>query len=75
MPKRSAAVLIRDGKILLMHRVKSGKEYFVFPGGLVEPEESPEEAAIREIEEEFGKSIRLVADPSAGPDQVQIRYR
>src|SRR6185503_283986 len=30
---------------------------------------------ILEMEEEFGKSILLVSDPGAGPNQVQIRYR
>ena len=30
---------------------------------------------IVEIEEEFGKMIRLTADPTAAPDQIQIRYR
>lgn len=30
---------------------------------------------IVELEEEFGKSIRLLSDPSVGPDGMQIRYR
>jgi ADP-ribose pyrophosphatase YjhB (NUDIX family) len=34
--KRAAAVIIKDGKILLMRRVKNGREYFVFPGGGIE---------------------------------------
>ncbi len=30
---------------------------------------------IVELEEEFEKSIKLIEDPSASPDQIQIRYR
>ena len=29
---------------------------------------------IVELEDEFGKAIRLTADPASGPDQIQIRY-
>lgn len=39
-------------KILLIHRWKDGQEYFVIPGGTIEPEESPLQAALREIKEE-----------------------
>ena len=39
-------------KILLIHRWKDGQEYFVIPGGTIEPEERPLEAALREIKEE-----------------------
>ena len=53
MIKRAAAVIIKDGEVLLMRRVKAGEEYYTFPGGTVEPGESPEAAAVRELEEEF----------------------
>lgn len=39
-------------KLLLIHRWKDGQEYFVIPGGTIEPEERPLEAALREIKEE-----------------------
>ncbi len=55
--KRSAAVIVRDGNILLMHRIKEGKEYYAFPGGSVEDNETPEAAAIRELREEFTLDI------------------
>ena len=55
---RVAGVIIKDGKILLMRRVKNGEEYFVFPGGGVEEDESLEEALEREIKEELGLDIK-----------------
>jgi len=58
MPKRAAAIIVRDGNVLLMRRVKDGEEYFVFPGGLVEEGETPQEAAVREIHEEFNLEVR-----------------
>lgn len=29
---RVVAIIIKDDKILLIHRIKNGQEYFVFPG-------------------------------------------
>lgn len=49
---RSAGIVIKDGKILLIHRFNKGDEYWVFPGGGVEEGETPEQAAVREINEE-----------------------
>src|SRR3990167_8267724 len=59
MGKRAVAVITRDGKILLMHRIKNGREYFVFPGGGVEEGEVVENAIVREIKEEFGIDIKI----------------
>lgn len=56
---RVAAIIIKDSKILLLRRLKDGLEYFVFPGGGVEDDESLEEAAKREIKEELGIDIVL----------------
>jgi len=53
MPRnRSAGIVIKDGKLLLMHRFNKGREYWVFPGGGVEKGETPAQAAVREIYEE-----------------------
>lgn len=62
MPKRirAVAVIIDSERILLMHRWNNGKEYFVFPGGGVESEETTEEALIREIREET--SLKIIID-------------
>jgi ADP-ribose pyrophosphatase YjhB (NUDIX family) len=51
----SSAILIRDGKILLIRRRNPPSlDMFAFPGGRAEPGETPEETAIREFEEETG---------------------
>jgi 8-oxo-dGTP pyrophosphatase MutT (NUDIX family) len=53
MPKnRSAGIVIKDNKILLMHRIKDDEEYYVIPGGGQEEGENVDETAIREIKEE-----------------------
>lgn len=57
--ERAVAVIIDDGKILIIHRFKSGEEYYVFPGGGVENNEPVEEAVIREAKEETGLDITI----------------
>jgi 8-oxo-dGTP diphosphatase len=53
-----AAVLQNDGKILIGQRMprQSHPLKWEFPGGKVEPGESPEQALARELEEELGIS-------------------
>ncbi|MBA2279298.1 NUDIX domain-containing protein [Candidatus Saccharibacteria bacterium] len=48
----SRAIVLKDKEILLMKRFKMGLEYYTLPGGSVEPGESLENAAIREVAEE-----------------------
>ncbi len=55
---RAAGIIIKDGKILLMHRIKNRREYFVFPGGGVEAGESAEMASKREIKEELNLAVK-----------------
>ncbi len=42
-----------------MHRNKHGREYYAFIGGGVEPDETPEQAVIREVYEESSLRVRL----------------
>ncbi|MBU0456534.1 MAG: NUDIX domain-containing protein [Nanoarchaeota archaeon] len=55
----SRVVILNEGKILLIHRLKYGKEYYVLPGGAIEKDESPENAAIREVKEETNLDVEL----------------
>ncbi len=49
---RASAVVIHNNKVLLIHRINNGEEYYVSPGGAVEGNETIEEAALRELKEE-----------------------
>ena len=56
-----AAAIIRDGKVLIAQRQQgSHMEYkWEFPGGKLEPDETPEECIIREIKEEMDIDIEV----------------
>lgn len=49
---RAGAIVIHNGCLLLMHRIKNQKEYYTFPGGTVEDGEDVKTAAVREVLEE-----------------------
>ena len=64
-----AAIFNQDGQILLVRRTDDG--LWCLPCGWVEPNESPEEAAVRETREETGlevQSRKLVGVYSRKPD-------
>ncbi|EJQ49494.1 hypothetical protein IEQ_02949 [Bacillus cereus BAG6X1-2] len=46
---RGAAIIVQEGKIALIKRVREDEMYFVFPGGGIEEGETPEEATRREV--------------------------
>ena len=50
-------LIVWDGKILLLYR--EDEEHWEVPGGKVEEDESPTEAAIREAEEEIDVEVEL----------------
>jgi 8-oxo-dGTP pyrophosphatase MutT (NUDIX family) len=56
---RAGAVLIKDDKVALIERYRNNKHYFVFPGGGVDEGETPEQAAVREMEEETGLRVTV----------------
>ena len=53
---RAAALIIEDG-YLLLHRAV-GDDFWVLPGGRVEPNESAAQATTRELLEETGQAIK-----------------
>lgn len=57
----TAAILKHNGKILIAKRAASDKlaNMWEFPGGKVEPNETPEESLKREMEEEFGIIVSI----------------
>ncbi len=59
MSYRAAIILLKDDQIALIERQRDGQHYFTFPGGHVEPGETPEQAAIRETREELGVDVTI----------------
>lgn len=57
MRDRASAIIIHNQHLLLIHRIRAGQEYYVFPGGQIEEDESPERACIREVLEETGLHV------------------
>ena len=51
-PTRAVCIMLKNDEVLLMHRLKNGKEYWTFPGGGVDDGETVESATVREVEEE-----------------------
>jgi 8-oxo-dGTP diphosphatase len=52
---------VRDERLLVIHRQKRGETYDALPGGKLEPGETPEQAAVREVAEETGMTVRVGA--------------
>lgn len=58
----SSAVIIRDEKILLAR--PKNRSHFYPPGGLIDRNENPQEACMREVEEELRVKIKVIASLS-----------
>ena len=58
----TAAAMMRGGKVLIAQRqAGSHMEYrWEFPGGKLEPDETPEECIVREIKEELDIEIEVI---------------
>lgn len=59
MRPRVCAAIIRNDEILMVRHRDGEREYWTLPGGGIEPSESPQEAAVREVKEETGLEARV----------------
>ena len=59
MRNRSGIILVEENKLALIERHRAGKHYFAFPGGGIDEGESPEQAAVREAEDELGIIVEI----------------
>jgi len=73
MPSASVALRDDEGRVLLARHAAAG--IWSFPGGAVEPLETPADAAVREVWEELGVVVELsrLVGVYAGPHFV-VRY-
>ncbi len=62
MIKAAAAVIVSDGKILAAKRKNErlGGGFWEFPGGKLEPGETPKQACQREVAEELGDQCEVL---------------
>jgi len=56
---RSGGLVVKDGKILLMHQIVKGEDFYTLPGGSWEAGETLEQTCKREIKEEFGIDVEV----------------
>ena len=59
---RAGAIVMQNNQVALIKRQREDESpFYLFPGGTVEPGETPGEAAKREILEELGLHIKVGA--------------
>ena len=61
-----AVFVVNAGKVLLHHHAKLGR--WLPPGGHIEPDELPDDAAVREVLEETGVEATLLGDRAIDVD-------
>lgn len=72
------AVVIKDGKLLLMKRRRDDYEFYTLIGGGIDDGETPEQALIREVQEESSvdiaspKLIINLHDPKFGEQPIYL---
>jgi 8-oxo-dGTP pyrophosphatase MutT (NUDIX family) len=73
LPSVTILVFDEERKVLLVKH--SNEKLWVAPGGMIEPDESPETAALREMREETGTEIEIIRilGSFGGPD-FRITY-
>ena len=74
---RAQCVVHRDARILMVKHRQDGQEWWCLPGGGVEPGETPEYAALRELEEECGvrgRSVRRLSHHEYGDGDISVTF-
>ncbi|MET9022792.1 NUDIX domain-containing protein [Actinopolymorpha sp. NPDC004070] len=56
---RAGVILVENGSVAAVERVRSGRRYHVLPGGQLESGEDYVHAAVREAAEELGVEVRI----------------
>lgn len=59
MRKRACIVIIKNGRLALIKRIKNNEIYYVIPGGQKEIGETLQQAAKREAKEELGVDVKI----------------
>ena len=78
LPKHwtASALVLRNNKVLLVNHRKMG--VWLYPGGHIEDTETPDQAVIREVEEETGLKVKILGSMdeslSDGEAGVQALY-
>ena len=55
----AGAIIVKDGRILMVQQGKHGRVFWNFPGGHIEENETPEDTCAREVKEETGYDVTL----------------
>ena len=74
---RVQAVVVRDEAVLMVKHRQDGRAYWCLPGGALEPDETPEEGAIRELREEcnvIGEIVRQTSYLRYGLDDETYSF-
>jgi NAD+ diphosphatase len=62
-----AAIVERDGRVILVRSHGHPETWYVLVAGFLEPDETPEQAVLREVEEELGLGGEVVQPLGAYP--------
>lgn len=65
---RVQAIVVRDGRVLMVRHRHQGQEYWCLPGGAQEPDETPEQGVLRELHEECNVRGVVVREIAYGLD-------